>query len=93
MTEKPWFNPQISAGTVVQLIAFVVLISLAWGSLRAEQMAQERRLTAVEAATAQREARLRAVEISASGMAADVRSIQAGISRIETSLDKLAGGR
>lgn len=85
-----WFNPQISAGTVVQLIAFVVLISLAWGTLRAEQTAQDKRLSAIEESSSQREARVRAVEISQAGTASDVRSIQAGISRIENLLDQLA---
>lgn len=92
MTEKfpKWLNPQVSIGNLIQGVMLIVAISVAWGSLRAEQIGQSRRLEAVERVSAERETRLRTVEISQASTASDVRSIQAGILRIENLLDELA---
>lgn len=54
MTDKfpKWFNPQVSIGNILQGIVFAVAIGIAWGTLRAEQAAQARRLDVVEQITA-----------------------------------------
>jgi hypothetical protein len=95
MTDKlpNWLNPQVSIGNIIQGLMLIVAISIAWGSLRSEQIAQSRRVEALERATAERELRIRGVEISQAGTASDVRSIQAGIARIETLLDSLTKQR
>ncbi len=91
MTDKlpPWFDPQISIGAILQIIAMIVLVVGGYSALRAEQSALANKVLKIEASADAREARLRAMEITQAGAASDVRAIQAGITDIKLMLNEL----
>lgn len=84
------FDNKISTGHLLTAAAMCFAGIVAYADLRAGQSQLAADMIAVKADALAREGRIRAVEIAQAGQSSDLRSIQIGISEIKAQLTRLA---
>lgn len=84
------FDPTISTGNILSILAMLVTLTAAWVSITKTQEMQAITIDRLETSARGLESRLRATEMTQAGQASDLRSIQATLAKIDSKIDMLS---
>ena len=84
------FDPTISTGNILSILAMLVTLTAAWVSITKTQEMQAVTIDRLETSARGLENRVRATEMTQAGQASDLRSIQATLAKIDSKIDMLS---
>lgn len=89
---KPYFSSQISIGNIIQIIAFIAALGMAWGAMRVSNESLRTSINDEVSRGMERDVRIRGLEAKAERADERYNSIMALLHRIDKSIERIGKG-